>query len=213
MVAALDLRLGDTKVDKADGSGDRSALTLLGAALEEEAGIEDGRLPGVYMDEAGGHAGCPWRSGIRREGFEYVKGARHVSHADAARRILEVYQAHPAYVEAGRFTLGAGKHVNAAQLARLVAAARADAGRCLAPGSLGSWTPACPPPSLHPRRRVQAARLRGLRVRSDCASVAVEPAWVQPVESAVEPAWVQPVDWSPQQMCMRPPPGWGTRSL
>ena len=50
-------------------------------------------------------------------------------HADAALRILEVYQAHPPYVEEGRFTLAAGKHVNAAQLARLVGAARADAGR------------------------------------------------------------------------------------
>jgi hypothetical protein len=85
------------------------------------------------MDEAGGHAGCPWRSVIRREGFEHVKGARHPSYADAVRRILEVYQAHPAYVEAGRFTLAAGKHVSAEQLARLVAAARADAGRCPAP--------------------------------------------------------------------------------
>jgi hypothetical protein len=104
-------------------------FTRLGAALKEEAGIEDGRLPGVYEDAAGGHAGHPWRSGIRRGGFEHVKGARHVSHADAAWRILELYQAHPAYVEAGRFTLGVGKYVNAAQLARLVAAARADAGR------------------------------------------------------------------------------------
>ena len=100
--------------------------TRLGAALKEEAGIEDGRLPGVYEDAAGRLIGCPWRSGIRREGFEHVKGARHPSYADAARCILEVYQAHPAYVEAGRFTLAAGKHVNAAQLARLVAAARAD---------------------------------------------------------------------------------------
>ena len=46
----------------------------LAAALEEEAGIEDGRLPGVYEDAADGHAGRPWRSGIRREGFAHVKG-------------------------------------------------------------------------------------------------------------------------------------------
>ena len=46
-----------------------------------------------------------------------------IHYADAALRILEVYQAHPAYVATGRFTLAAGKHVNAAQLARLVEAA------------------------------------------------------------------------------------------
>ena len=100
----------------------------LAATLKEEAGIADGRLPGVYKDEKDGHAGCPWRSGIRRDGFD-VKGARHQSHAGAALRILEVYQAHPPYVATGRFTLAAGKHVDAAQLARLVEAARADAGR------------------------------------------------------------------------------------
>ena len=61
------------------------------------------------MDEADGHAGCPWRSGVRREGFEKVKGGRHPSHADAALRILEVYQAHPAYIATGRFMLAAGK--------------------------------------------------------------------------------------------------------
>ena len=104
----------------------------LAAALTEKAGIADGRLPGAYKDEKDGHAGCPWRSGIRRDGFKDVKGGRHPSHADAALRILEVYQAHPPYVEEGRFTLAAGKHVNARQLARLVEAARADAGRCLA---------------------------------------------------------------------------------
>ena len=101
----------------------------LAALLKEEAGIADGRLPGVYNDEKDGHAGCPWRSAIRRDGFEDVKGGRHPSYADAALRILEVYQAHPPYVEEGRFTLAAGKHVDAAQLARLVGAARADAGR------------------------------------------------------------------------------------
>ena len=62
------------------------------------------------------------------EGFK-LKGGRHPSYADAALRILEVYQAHPPYVEEGRFTLAAGKHVNKEQLARLVEAARADAGR------------------------------------------------------------------------------------
>ena len=79
-----------------------------------------------------GHAGCPWRSGIRREGFEKVKGGRHPSYADAALRILKVYQAHPAYVATDRFTLATGRHVSEKQLARLVEAARADAGRCLA---------------------------------------------------------------------------------
>ena len=98
------------------------------AATLKEAGIADGRLPGVYKDEKDGHGGCPWRSGIRRDGFD-VKNARHQSHAGAALRILEVYQAHPPYVATGRFTLTAGKHVDAAQLARLVEAARADAGR------------------------------------------------------------------------------------
>ena len=66
----------------------------LAAALKAEAGIADGRLPGAYKDEADGHAGCPWRSGVRRDGFEKVKGGRHPSYADAALRILEVYQAH-----------------------------------------------------------------------------------------------------------------------
>ena len=98
-------------------------------ALKEEAGIADGRLPGAYKDEKDGHAGCPWRSGIRRDGFKDVKGGRHPSYADDALRILEVYQAHPPYVATGRFTLAPGKHVNKEQLARLVGAARADAGR------------------------------------------------------------------------------------
>ena len=102
------------------------------AAALKEAGIEDGRLPGAYKDEGDGHAGRPWRSHFRREGFK-LKGGRHPSHADAALRILEAYQAHPAYVATGRFTLAAGKHVDAEQLARLVEAARADAGRCPAP--------------------------------------------------------------------------------
>ena len=127
--AALELR---AIVDKGDGSGDDPAPTntvaLLAAALKQEAGIEDGRLPGAYKDEADGHAGRPWRSHFRREGFK-LKGGRHPSHADAALRILEAYQAHPAYVTTGRFMLAAGKHVDAAQLALLVEAARADAGR------------------------------------------------------------------------------------
>ena len=127
----------DVGADEGDGSGDHPALTntvagvvhnLLAAALKQEAGIEEGRLPGTYKDEGDGHAGCPWRSGIRREGFK-LKGGRHPSYADAALRILEAYQEHPASVAAGRFMLAAGKHVNAAQLARLVEAARADAGR------------------------------------------------------------------------------------
>ena len=126
---ALELR---PLIDEGDGSGDHPALTNtvahLAAALKEEAGIADGRMPGAYKDEKDGHAGCPWRSGIRRDGFD-VKNKRHPSYADAAVRILEVIQAHPPYVEEGRFTLAAGKHVNAAQLARLVEAARADAGR------------------------------------------------------------------------------------
>ena len=84
----------------------------LAAALTEKAGIADGRLPGAYKDEKDGHAGCPWRSAIRRDGFEDVKGGRHPSYADAALRILEVYQAHPPYVEEGRFTLAAGKHAD-----------------------------------------------------------------------------------------------------
>ena len=33
----------------------------LAAALKAEAGIEDGRLPGVYKDAADGHGTCPWR--------------------------------------------------------------------------------------------------------------------------------------------------------
>ena len=140
-------------VDEGDGSRDRPALTntiaLLAAALKEEAGIEDGRLAGAYEDLSDGHPGCPWRSGIRREGFD-AKNLRHPSYAEAALRILEVYQQHPPYVANGRFTLATGKHVNKEQLARLVAAARADAemcltpadaGRCRATGSLGSWTP------------------------------------------------------------------------
>ena len=133
LAVALELRqLADVRVDEGDGSGDHPALTNTNAhlttALKEEAGIADGRLPGAYKDEAEGHAGCPWRSGIRREGFD-AKNKRHPSYADAALRILEVYQAHPPYVATGRFTLAPGKHVNAAQLARLVGAARADAGR------------------------------------------------------------------------------------
>ena len=140
-------------VDEGDGSRDRPALTntiaLLAAALKEEAGIEDGRLRGVYEDEADGHGTYPWRSGIRRAGFE-VKNLRHASRAEASLRILEEYQRHPAYVASDRFELAAGKRVNAEQLARLVEAARADAemcltpadaGRCRATGSLGSWTP------------------------------------------------------------------------
>ena len=162
--AALELR---AIVDKGDGSGDDPAPTntiaLLGAALKE-AGIEDGRLPGTYTDEGDGHAGCPWRSSIRREGFT-LKGGRHPSYADAALRILEAYQKHPAYAEAGRFMLAAGKHVNAEQLARLVEAARADAGRCLAPGARTGR-------SAPPHRSAVGPRLHSSRVRSDRASAA-----------------------------------------
>ena len=50
----------------------------LAALLEAEAGMVDGRLPGVYKDERDGHGTCPWRSGIRREGFEHVKGGSEV---------------------------------------------------------------------------------------------------------------------------------------
>ena len=95
----------------------------------KEAGIKDGRLPGVFKDEGDGHGTCPWRSSIRRDGLGHVKNKRHASRAEASLRILEVYQGHPAYVESGVFVLAAGKHVNAEQLARLVDAARADAGR------------------------------------------------------------------------------------
>ena len=99
LAAALELRRPDAvRVDEGDGSGDHPALTNtvahLAAALKEEAGIADGRLPGAYKDENNGHAGCPWRSAIRRGGFD-VKNARHPSYEDAALRILEVYQAHP----------------------------------------------------------------------------------------------------------------------
>ena len=58
----------------------------------------------------------PWRSRIRRTGFQQVKGGRHRSCAEASLRILELYRDHPAYVAAGRFKLGEGKYVNAAQL-------------------------------------------------------------------------------------------------
>ena len=162
-------------VDEGDGSRDRPALTntiaLLAAALKEEAGIEDGRLAGAYKDEADGHSGCPWRSGIRREGFD-AKNLRHPSYAEAALRILEAYQEHPPYVALDRFTLAPGKHVNAEQLARLVEAARADAGRCLAPP--GARTAAAPP---HP----SPAGTRGggckRRDRTAHASGRIAPPW------------------------------------
>ena len=116
-----------------NGPRDHAALTdtvpLLAAALKKEAGIKDGRLRGAYKDDADGHGTCPWRSGIRRDGFEHVTNKRHASRAEASLRILEVYQGHPAYVESDCFVLAAGRHVNAEQLARLVDAARADAGR------------------------------------------------------------------------------------
>ena len=67
-----------------------SSESGLAAALRAEAGIADGRVPGVYKDEADGHGACPWRSGIRREGFEHVKGGRHVSCAEASLRVLEL---------------------------------------------------------------------------------------------------------------------------
>ena len=118
--AALELHPLVDEGDEGDG--------LLAAALKK-AGIKDGRLPGAYEDEGDGHGTCPWRSGIRRDGFEHVTNKRHASRAEASLRILEVYQDHPAYVESGVFVLAAGKHVNAEQLARLVDAARADAGR------------------------------------------------------------------------------------
>ena len=88
--------------------------------LEAEAGIECGRLPGVYKDERDGHGTCPWRSGIRREGFEHVKGGRHATGSEASVRVLEVYQWHAPFVAAGRFTLAPGKHVDAELLARLL---------------------------------------------------------------------------------------------
>ena len=114
-----------------------SSESGLAAALRAEAVIADGKVPGVYKDEAGGHGACPWRSGIRREGFKHVKGGRHPSYADAALRILEAYQAHPAYVATGRFMLAAGKHVNAAQLARLVPPAQRTMCSCSA--RCGAW--------------------------------------------------------------------------
>ena len=46
----------------------------------------------MYKDEAGGHGGCPWRSGIRRKGFEHVMGGRHASSAEASLRVLELLQ-------------------------------------------------------------------------------------------------------------------------
>ena len=76
-----------------------SSESQLAAALRDEAGIGTGVLPGVYHSADDGHASCPWRSGIRREGFEHVKGGRHASEAEASLRILEAYQAHPAYVD------------------------------------------------------------------------------------------------------------------
>ena len=54
-----------------------------------------------------------------------MKGRRHASCAEASLRVLELLQAHPPFIEKDRFTLAAGRHVNAAQLARLVDAARA----------------------------------------------------------------------------------------
>ena len=99
------------------------------AALLKEAGIKDGLLRGVYEDAGDGHGTQPWRSSIRRAGFEHVKGGRHASCAEASLRILEEYQQHPAYVASDRFVLAVGRLVNAEQLARLVDAARADAGR------------------------------------------------------------------------------------
>ena len=107
-----------------------SSESGLAAALRAEAVIADGKVPGVYKDEAGGHGACPWRSGIRREGFEHVKSGRHASCAEASLRVLELLQAHPPFIEKDRFTLAAGRHVNAAQLARLVEAARADLAAC-----------------------------------------------------------------------------------
>ena len=101
------------------------------AALLKEAGIKDGLLRGVYEDGSNGHGTQPWKSSIRRAGFEHVKGGRHASCAEASLRILEVYQGHPdyMYVASDRFVLAVGRRVNAEQLARLVDAARADAGR------------------------------------------------------------------------------------
>ena len=91
-----------------------SSESGLAAALRAEAVIADGKVPGVYKDEAGGHGACPWRSGIRREGFEHVKSGRHASCAEASLRVLELLQAHPPFIEKDRFTLAAGRHVNAA---------------------------------------------------------------------------------------------------
>ena len=73
-----------------------SSESGLAAALRE-AGIADGRVPGVYKDEADGHSACPWRSGIRREGFEHVKSGRHASCAEASLRVLLLLQAHPGH--------------------------------------------------------------------------------------------------------------------
>ena len=84
-----------------------SSESGLAAALRAEAVIADGRVPGVYKDEAGGHGACPWRSGIRREGFEHVKSGRHASCAEASLRVLELLQAHPPFIEKDRFTLAA----------------------------------------------------------------------------------------------------------
>ena len=80
-----------------------SSESGLAAALRE-AGIADGRVPGVYKDEAGGHGACPWRSGIRREGFEHVKSGRHASRAEASLRVLLLLQAHPPYKDYYRET-------------------------------------------------------------------------------------------------------------
>ena len=144
-----------------------SSESGLAAALRE-AGIADGKVPGAYRD-AGGHSGCPWRSGIRRKGFEHVVGGRHASCAEASLRVLELLQAHPPFIEKDRFTLAAGRHVNAAQLARLVEAARADLQqprkqqqREQHTASPGARTVAVP--SL-PRRRRRTADGRGRRRR------------------------------------------------
>ena len=107
-------------------------------------------MPGVYKDEAGGHGACPWRSGIRREGFEHVKSGRHASCAEASLRVLELLQAHPPFIEKDRFTLAAGRHVNAAQLARLVEAARADAAAPAAPAAAPEVHAEVPAPAPAP---------------------------------------------------------------
>ena len=75
----------------------------------------------MYEDPGDGHGSCPWRSNVRRAGFD-VKGGRHSSWADAALRVLEVYQKHPPFVKTGRFTLAAGNYVSAEQLASSLAA-------------------------------------------------------------------------------------------